>query len=212
MIREILGKKIGMTQIFDGEDHLIGVTVIEIEPVCVLEKITYPTKEKAKIGCFKVPEARINKVKKPLIGYFKKLGVPPYRMVKEVEFSSQEEFVPKKEVGVEIFQEGEKVDVQGRIKGKGFQGGMRRHGWKGQPKSHGSTTHRRIGSAGASTYPGRVIKGQRMPGHMGNVKRTVKNLRVVRVDIERKIIFLQGAVPGSIGSTLLIRKLEKCQN
>lgn len=212
MIREIFGKKIGMTQIFDGEDSLTGVTVVEIEPACVLEKITYPTKEKAKIGCFKVAQEKVKKIKKPLLGYFKKLGVSPYRMVKEVELAYSQEFTPKKEVGVEIFEEGEIVDVQGKTKGRGFQGGMKRYGWRGQPRSHGSMTHRRIGSAGASTYPGRIVKGHRMPGHMGNVKRTVKNLRVVKVDKERRMIFLAGSVPGSVGSILLIRKSGKCQN
>ncbi len=209
MIREILGKKLGMTQIFDEEGNLVAVTVIEIEPACILEKIKYPTKEKVKIGCFKVPESKINKVKKPILGYFKKIGVSPYRVIKEVDFDDADGIEPKKEIGVEIFSEGELVDVRGRTKGRGFQGGMKRWGWAGQPASHGSMTHRRIGSAGASTFPGRIIKGHHMPGHMGNENRTIKNLKVIKVDKENNLLFLKGAVPGYNGATVLVRKVKR---
>jgi large subunit ribosomal protein L3 len=207
MIKEILGKKIGMTQIFDEGGNVLGVTVIEVEPACLLEKISYSNKERIRIGCFKVGEVALSKVKKPQAGYFKKLGVSPYKVLKEVKFNAQEEFVPAKEVGVEIFQEGELVDVQSTSKGKGFQGGMKRHGWSGQRSSHGSTMHRRPGSIGASTYPARVVKGHRMPGHMGDALCVVKNLRVVKVDAERKMIFIEGSVPGSVGRTVSIRKI-----
>jgi large subunit ribosomal protein L3 len=208
MIKEIFGKKLGMTQIFDNEGNLVGVTVVEIEPACILEKVSYPSKEKVKIGCFRIPENRINKVKKPILGYFKKIELPPYKIIREVDFDSTQEIKAKQEFGVEIFKEGELVDVRARTKGRGFQGGMKRHGWSGQPKSHGSTTHRRIGSAGASTFPARIVKGHRMPGHMGNVIRTIKNIKVLKVDKEKNVLFLKGAVPGSIGCNLLIRKVK----
>ncbi len=205
MIKEILGRKLGMTQIFTGEGEMIGVSVVEVEPVCILEKIVYPTKMKAKIGAFRVEDHRVNKVKKPILGYFKKLGVGAYKIIKEVEVEGED--IPLREkVGIDIFQEGELVSVRGKSKGRGFQGGMKRWGWSGQPLSHGSTTHRRIGSSGASTYPARVIKGHRMPGHMGARWKTVRNLKILRVDKENKVLFIKGAIPGHKNSIVLIKK------
>jgi len=209
MIKEIVGKKLGMTQIFDEEARRRGVTVVEVEPVCILEKVEYPRKGlKARIGCFRVEESKIHGIRKPQRGYFEKLGVACYKMIKEVDVINPQEVELKKEVGVEIFSEGEKVNVRAKTKGRGFQGGMKRYGWAGQPASHGSTTHRRIGSAGATTFPGRVIKGLHMPGHMGNKFVTIKNLEVVKVDKEKGIIFLEGAVPGPNGGLVYIKKTQ----
>lgn len=207
MIREILGKKIGMTQIFGDDGTLYGVTLIAIPPSVILEKIVHKDKVKVRIGSFPIPEEKKDRVKKPLLGYFEKLGVQPHKIIKEVSvIEDSEEISCGKQVGIEIFEEGEYVDVRGRVKGKGFQGGMKRHGWHGQPASHGSTTHRRIGSAGASTYPARIIKGHRMPGHMGNVYRTIKNMKIVKKDEERNLIFVYGGVPGAVGSIVLVKK------
>jgi len=278
MIREIYGKKVGMTQIFDEEGNLLPTTLIEVEPVYVLEKIEYPTQVKAKIGCFKIPEKKIGKVKRPVKGYFDKLEISPYKLIREVDIekgadfsftpsnvandesqdqqpqeeskeakSSQDVEVVKAEVqksasepkqegetkpdnetkgsekkdsakvkeptnprqiGVEIFEVGEKVDVRAKTKGKGFTGGMKRHGWSGQPGSHGHTTHRRLGSAGASAYPSKIIKGLGMPGHMGNSPRTTKNLKVLKVDKDKDLIFLQGNVPGARGTVVSLRKIK----
>jgi large subunit ribosomal protein L3 len=207
MIREIFGKKIGMTEIFDDKGDLVCVTLVEVEPACILEKIDYPKKAKAKIGCFKLTDKKAARIKKPVAGYFGKLGISPYKLVREVDIG-EGEIETKKEVGVEIFNEGDTVDIQGKTKGKGFAGGMKRHGWSGQPGSHGSTTHRRIGSAGASAYPSKIIKGLNMPGHMGNVNRTTKNVKVVKVDADKQLLFIKGAVPGSRGTVLKIKKVS----
>lgn len=230
MIKEIFGKKLGMTQIFSGEGDLVAVTLLEIEPVCLFEQIEYPSKKVVKIGFNKLEGRKISKLKKPVLGYFNKAGFGAYRFIREViardevkeeskpeqetETEENKEKAPKekkpknnkKELGVEIFKEGDIVNVRARTKGKGFAGGMKRHGWSGQPKSHGSMTHRRIGSAGASAYPSRIIKGLHMPGHMGNVNRTIKNLEVLKVDKEKSLLFVKGAVPGSRGTIVKVIK------
>ncbi len=206
MLKELFGKKLGMTQIFTEEGELIGVTLIEIEPACVLEKVTYARKEKVRIGCFKVPQGKERKVKKPQAGYFKKLGVSLFKFLKEVDFDAAGEFTPKQEIGIDIFAEGEKVNVRAKMKGRGFQGGMRRHGWAGQPRSHGHTMHRRLGSAGACSYPAKIIKGLKMPGHMGDAYRTAKNLEIVKIEPEENLLFVKGSVPGSVGSIVSVHK------
>jgi len=252
MIREIYGKKVGMTQVFDEVGNLLPTTLIEVEPVYVLERVEYPTQTKAKIGCFKIQEKKIGKVKQPVKGYFDKLGVSPYKLIREVDIEegadfsftpsdvqdqnsevqqSQEEGVEAKssegsevakpevqepagepidprQISVEIFKVGEIVDVRAKTKGKGFAGGMKRHGWSGQPRSHGHTTHRRLGSAGASAYPSRIIKGLGMPGHMGDSFRTTKNLKVLKVDKDKDLIFLQGNIPGARGAIVKLRKVK----
>jgi len=196
-----------MTHIFDEEGNQIAATLVEVKPVCILEKVVYPTKEKVKIGCFKLPENKKKKMKKPILGYFNKLGIKDYyTVIKEVE--PEENVEVKKEVGIEIFSEGELVDVRAKTKGKGFQGGMKRHNWSGQPKTHGSMTHRRIGSAGASTFPGRIVKGHRMPGQEGCEYRTVKNLKILKVDKEKQLLFIKGAIPGYRGAIVHIKKLK----
>ncbi len=215
MVKEIYGKKIGMTQLFSEDGDMSAVTLIEVEPVYLLDKFEHASGPKARIGCFKLKPNQVKKLKKPLRGYFSKLKVVPYRLIREVdvvveqkEAKDSKEVKDSKEIGVELFKPGDLVDVQALTKGKGFAGGMKRHGWSGQPKSHGSTTHRRLGSAGASAYPSRIIKGISMPGHMGAVLRTVKNLKVLKVDQSKNIIFLKGCVPGSRGVTLRLRKLS----
>lgn len=195
-----------MTQLFDEAGNCTGVTLVEIEPVCTLEKVTYPTKERVRIGVFKVPEKRLFRVKKPQAGYFKKLGSESYKMIKEVLPDPAQEFESLKKIGIELFSEGEKVDIQATVKGRGFQGGMKRHGWSGQPGGHGSTMHRRLGSAGACATPSKIIKGIKMPGHMGNCLRTIKNIEVLKIDKERNILFLKGSLPGSPNSVIKIRK------
>lgn len=207
MILETFGKKLGMTQIYDADANFVGVTVIEIEPAYILEKVTYPKGVKAKIGCFKVDEKKINKVKKPLFGFFKKCGVSPCKVIKEVDIEDAAKLELKKEISVDLFEEGTKVDVRGKSKGRGFQGGMKRWGWSGQPDGHGHTTHRRIGSVGQCAYPARIFKGLHMPGHMGNKYITVKNLKIVKVDKEKNVIFVEGAVPGARNGIVSIKKV-----
>ncbi|MFH1875494.1 MAG: 50S ribosomal protein L3 [Candidatus Omnitrophota bacterium] len=204
MLKEIFGKKIGMTQIFRDTGDMIGVTVLEVEPVCILEKKEYSGRAAAKIGCFKVREDRVNRVRKPEAGYFKKLGVSAYKMVCEVATTGDIE--AKKEIGVEMFNEGDIVDVRGKIKGRGFTGGIKRHNWSCGPQAHGSMTHRRIGSNGANTDPGRVVRGHRMPGHYGDEYQTIRNLRVMKIDKEKSLLFIEGGVPGSRGTVLKVKR------
>ncbi len=229
MIREIFGKKLGMTQIFGADGTLIGVTLVEIEPVCVLEEIKYQNREVAKIGCFKWPENRQKYMKKPLLGYFKKLGVAPYKLIREValdktavkkdtaapaaekpaenaEEQKAEQPKTRPEVGIEMFNEGDIVNVHGTTKGRGFAGGIKRHGWHGGPSAHGSMTHRRIGSNGSNTDPGRVVRGHRMPGHMGVDYRVVKQLKIVKIDKEKQLLFIAGSTPGNKGSVVAVEK------
>ena len=207
MIREILGKKIGMTQILDEDASLIAATLVEIKPVCILETVSYPKGLRVKIGCFKVPKERINKVSKPILGYFKKLGIEPYKVIREVTADDENKLERTQQVGTDFFKQGDVVSVQVKSKGRGFQGGMKRWGWRGGPGGHGSTSHRRIGSSGATTYPGRIIKGIHMPGHMGNRYVTIKNIKVLRIDQKKELVFLRGAIPGSINSVVLIKKV-----
>lgn len=207
MIREIYGKKIGMTQLFDEVGNLLATTLIEVEPVYLLEKVEYPTKTKARIGCFKIEEKKIHKIKQPIKGYFDKLGVSPYKLIREVGVEKGAS-IDSGQIGVEIFKVGEMVDVRAKTKGRGFAGGMKRHGWSGQPASHGHTMHRRLGSAGASAYPSKIVKGLGMPGHMGNSFRTTKNLKVLKVDKDKDLIFLQGNIPGARGTIVSLRKVK----
>ncbi len=204
MVRGAFAKKLGMTQIFTPEGENVGVTVLEVIPQYVLEIREYPYKKTARVGFLKGDNLRHQK--KPQKGYFDRIGLGYFRRVREVEIADEKEVAVGKEVGVEIFDRGEKVDVQGVSKGKGFQGGMRRHNWAGQPKTHGSTTHRRIGSNGASAYPSRVLKGFTMPGHMGAEKKTIRNLQVVEVDKEKGVLFVNGSCPGARGSLVFVRK------
>lgn len=232
MIKEIYGKKIGMTQVFDEQGDLIPITLVEVEPVYVLELVKYPTQTKAKIGCFKIKGKRIDKIKRPIKGFFDKLEVSPYKLIREVNMiqdaSLSLESEPKgelkdelkselkddkpaadpRQVGVELFEPGEIIDVRAKTKGRGFAGGMKRHGWGGQPSSHGHTMHRRLGSAGASAYPSRIIKGLGMPGHMGNNFCTVKNLKVLKIDKDKDLIFIHGNIPGHRGAIIRLKKIK----
>lgn len=307
MIKEIFGKKIGMTQMFSPEGELIPATVVEVEPACVLEKITYPNKQRAKIGCFKIKDTKVSKVKKPQKGYFEKIGVPPYKLVKEVEIEKDADFsfseesekkpesaqakVEKKEVhqpenignagkeeqsqketlqgskddsvkeqdkavkkeqdkeeakedkkennqaketvpeegkqedksldkgqteeekktpsrylGVEIFSQGQLLTVRSKTKGKGFAGAIKRHNMQRQPSSHGSGMHRRVGSVGPSATPSKIAKNKKMPGHLGAAYRVTKNLKVLKVDKEKKVIFIRGNISGSKGAIVRLTK------
>ncbi len=207
MIREVVGKKLGMTHIFDEEANLVAITIVEIGSMCVLEKVFYPKGIKVKVGYFKVSPSKTKRIKKPLKGYFTKLGVPFYEVIKEVDIEDEKNLKVKEEFGIEVLKEGEIIDVRGKSKGRGFQGGVKRFGWQGQPKTHGSTTHRRIGSAGATTFPGRIIKGHRMPGHMGNFHCTIKNLKILKIDKEKNLLYIKGAIPGAINSKVFIKRV-----
>ncbi len=293
MVKEIFGKKLGMTQLFDEAGDVHAVTLVEVEPALILEKVDYPTKSVARIGCFKVST---NKVKKPVLGYFNRLGVDTYKLIREVEIESDADFSflekkeePKQEVkeepvaeakeapaesvqetseapeanseesgpkeeakaeevqepaqeakeqvpeedaasqeetkeetkeeepkvqknprqiGIDLFNVGDILDVRAKTKGRGFAGGMKKHNWAGQPSAHGSTMHRRIGSAGMCAFPGEILKGTRMPGHMGDVPRTTKNLKVIRIDADKNVLFIEGSIPGAKGTVVKLKRIK----
>lgn len=198
----ILGKKLGMTQIFTEDGKICPVTVIEAGPCCVVQVKTLDKDgyEAAKIGFLEVEEKKLNK---PESGVFKKAGVKPYRVLREFSISGLKvgEFVT-----VEKFAKGEKVSVSGTSKGKGFQGVMKRHHFAGGPGSHGSMFNRAPGSIGASSFPSRVWKNQKMPGHMGAERATLKNLEIFDVRVDQNLLLIKGAVPGANGSLLEIKK------
>jgi large subunit ribosomal protein L3 len=204
MIKEVFGKKLGMTQIFTEDGHLRGVTLIEVYPCRVLQETDCPGKKKVLIGCQEVKKEAGKK--RPQLGYFKKTNQPYFRYLKETEKLKEEPFKIGDDLGIEIFLENEKIDITGPSIGRGFQGGMKRHNWSGQPKSHGSTTHRRVGSVGASAYPSKIVKGHRMPGHLGNSTVTIKNLKIIKIDKQKSLLFVQGSCPGPRNSLVIIKK------
>jgi large subunit ribosomal protein L3 len=202
----IIGKKIGMTRIFDQEGEAIPVTVIQAGPCPVIQ---VKTEDRDGYSAVQVGfgEKRKKLVTLPLLGHFDKAKVEPKRILKEIRTDAAEEFKAGQELKVDIFSVGDKVRVTGLSKGLGFQGGVRRHKFRGGPKTHGQSDRLRApGSIGSSSYPSRVYKGQRMPGRMGRDKVTIKNLEVVGVDSERDLLLLKGAVPGKKNSYLTIRK------
>ncbi|HQJ15864.1 MAG TPA: 50S ribosomal protein L3 [Candidatus Omnitrophota bacterium] len=198
----ILGKKIGMTQLFDKAGDKVSVTVIEAGPCPVLAVRT----KALQLGFGDIKEKSLSK---PQAGYFKKLGIRPRAFVREVDTDAATQAKVGDEVKADIFACGDYVDVTGISKGKGFQGGMKRWHWGGGPATHGHTSHRRIGSIGSTTTPGRVWKGHHLPGHMGNDRVTTQNLMVVRVDAANNLLVLKGAVPGHNNSYCIIRKAKK---
>lgn len=191
MISGLLGKKIGMTQFFDKDGNVIPVTAIEMGPCYVLG--VKETPRKVVIGFDEIKEKNCTK---PRLGIFKKVNVPALRTVKEFASSDNAAYQAGQKLLVDVFRAGEYVNVIGTSMGKGFQGGMKRHNWTGGGAAHGSMHHRQIGSVGANTYPGRVLKGKTMPGHMGDVRVTVHNLRVMHIDLGENMMLVKGAIPG----------------
>jgi len=199
----ILGRKLGMTQVFDESGRIYPVTVVEAGPCCVLQ---IKTKENDGYEAIKVGFVEIKKeknVNKAMKGMFKKAGIGYYRLLREFPMA---DIKVGEMITVEKFQKGDLISVAGVSKGKGFQGVMKRHNYKGGPASHGSTSYREPGSIGASSFPSRVWKNKGMPGHMGSELVTVKNLKIVDVKAEQNLILILGAVPGSKGTYLEIRK------
>ena len=198
----LLGKKIGMTQIFSEDGKLVSITAIEAGPCPILA-----VKEKSiQIGFDIAKETR---VKKPVLGYFKKNNITPRKIIREVTKEASREYKIGEELKVDLFKVGDFVDITGTSLGKGFQGGMKRWHWHGGPMTHGSTSHRRVGSIGSTTTPGRVWKGHHMPGHMGNHKTTIQNLQVVKIDAQNNLILVKGAVPGHKNGYVIIKKAKK---
>ncbi|MFA4888518.1 MAG: 50S ribosomal protein L3 [Candidatus Omnitrophota bacterium] len=198
----LLGKKIGMTQTFTEDNSMVQVTAIEAGPCPVLA-----IKSKSiQMGFQACPD---KKLKRPQAGFFKKINVAPHKVIREFPKETNVEYKLGEELKIDLFKPGDYLDVSGISKGKGFQGGMKRWHWQGGPRTHGSTSHRRVGSIGSSTTPGRVFKGHHMPGHMGAIKATVQNLLVIKIDPEKNLLLVKGAVPGAKNSYLVISKAKK---
>jgi len=206
MVTGLIGKKIGMTQLFAPDGSVHPATVLKAGP-CVVSQVKTAEKDGYEAVQLGLVEAKAHKENKPTEGHFKKAGVPPTRVRREVRVKAGGE-TPKAgdQVNVSIFADGERVDVIGTSRGKGFQGVVKRHHFKGGRMSHGSMFHRAPGSIGASSYPSRVVKGMRMGGHMGAAGVTTRNLKVLKVDADNNLLLVEGAVPGGPNSVVVIRK------
>ena len=208
MKKAIIGKKVGMTQIFDEKGKVIPVTVIEAGPCTVAQVKTVETDgyNAIQLGFGDVKESKINKPEK---GHFAKSKLTPKKHLREFRLDDISSYKIGDEVKADIFAAGEKIDVQGTSKGKGFQGVIKRHGQSRGPMGHGSMYHRRPGSMGSTSTPGRVFKGKRLPGHMGTNTITIQNLEVVSVDLDKNVILVKGSVPGANGAILKIKSSVK---
>ncbi len=212
MKKAILGKKIGMTQIFTKEGILVPVTVIQAGPCPVthVKSIESDGYEAVQVGFDTIPENRVNKLaNKPDQGQFKKAGVAPMRVLKELRLDDSASYEVGKEIKCDVFAEGEKVDIIGTTKGHGFTGAIYRWTQHTGPMAHGSKYHRGVGSMSANSDPSRVFKNKHMPGHYGSEKMTLQNVSVVSVDAERNLILVHGAIPGANGSVVMLRDAIK---
>jgi large subunit ribosomal protein L3 len=202
-VKGILGRKIGMTQIFDDNGRAVPVTVVEAGP-CHIAQIKRPDKDG--YSAIQMSFGRPRKTNKPQEGHFKKAGVDAGRYVVELRLEDSGEYELGAEIKADVFEVGESVDVIGVTKGKGFAGAMKRHNFSGLSASHGTQRkHRSPGSVGAAATPSRVFKGTRMAGQLGNVRVTTLNLKVIKVDLERNLLLIRGAVPGPKGGLVMVR-------
>ncbi len=206
-MKGILGKKVGMTQVFTTEGKLIPVTVVEVEPnvVTQIKTVEKDGYDAIQLGTDSIREKSSNK---PEIGHTKKANTTPKRFLREIRGVNVNDYTLGQTIGVDIFEAGEIVDVTGTSKGKGFQGVIKRHNQSRGPMGHGSQYHRGVGSLG-TMLPMHVLKGKKMPGQMGNVQRTVQNLEIVAVDVENSVILVKGNVPGPKKSLVMIRTAVK---
>jgi len=213
MISGIIGRKMGMTQLFAEDGTVTPVTVIKAGPCVVVQTKTVAGKDgynAVQLGFVEDKPIRMKRVSKPMRGHFEKTGggVPPTRILKEIRLTDAPDANIGDQVKADLFADGDKIDVIGTSKGRGFAGTIKRHHFSRGPMSHGSMNIREPGSIGQSAYPSRVIKGTRSSGHMGNERVTVQNLSVVKVDVENNIIMVRGAVPGPTGSLLVVKKAK----
>ena len=208
MKKGLIGKKVGMTQIFDEAGKVIPVTAIEAGPCTVAQVKTVETDgyDAVQLGFGEVKEKHINKPEK---GHFAKAGVETQRYLREIKVENVDEYEIGSKITVDAFTTEDNVDVQGTSKGKGFQGVIKRHGQHRGPMGHGSMYHRRPGSMGSTTTPGRVFKGKKLPGHMGSQTSTILNLDVVKIDTDKNVILVKGSIPGAKKSIVRVRKSVK---
>ena len=208
-IKGILGKKLGMTQIFDEDNRVIPVTVVEAGP-CVVTQIRTPETDGYSAIQIAYGDIDPRKAKKPQAGHFKKAGVNPRRFVTEVRMDDTSGYELGQEFNATIFEGDAYVDVAGTTKGHGYAGAMKRHGFAGQGAAHGNqAAHRRVGSIGACATPGRVFKGTRMAGRMGGNRVTTQNLKIQRIDGDNNLILIKGAIPGAKGSVVTVKTAVK---
>ena len=216
MVNGIIGKKVGMTQLFAADGTVTPVTVIKAGPCVVVQKKSAGGKDgydAVQIGLVEDRPVKLKNVTKPMQGHFEKTGggTPPTRVLKEIRLKDENggEVNVGDKVLVDQFNEGDKIELVGKSKGRGFQGTIKRHNFNRGPESHGSMNVRKPGSIGQSAYPSRVIKGTRSSGHMGDARVTIKGLTVARVDVENNLLMVRGAVPGPNGSVVVVRKSAK---
>ena len=210
MAKAILGRKLGMTQIFTEEGQVVPVTVVESGNNVVVQNKTVENDgyNAIQIGFGAIKESKVNS---PMKGHFAKAGVAPVKFIREMRLENASEYNVGDTIGVDIFSAGELVDVTGTSKGKGFAGGIKRHNFARVPMGHGSKSHREPGSTGAmiSGHGGRVLKGKKLPGHMGSEKVTVQRLTVVRVDADRNLLLIKGAIPGPKKGLVVVKSTVK---
>ena len=208
MNKGLIGKKIGMTQIFDESGKVIPVTVIEAGPCAVTQVKTIETDgyQAIQLGFGDIKEKKLTK---PVKGHFTKVNVTPKKHLREFRLDSVEGLTVGQELKADVFAAGDKLDIQGTSKGKGFQGVIKRHGQHRGPMGHGSMYHRRPGSMGPTSTPGRVFKGKKLPGHMGSQTISIQNLEVIRVDLDKNVILVKGSVPGAKGAILKLKSSVK---
>ncbi len=211
MTTGIIGKKLGMTQVFDAEGKVIPVTVIEAGPCTVIQRKTAKSDgyDAVQIG---FGQKKAHRVGKPLLGHFQKAGKGTFGALKELRVASESTLDSGQEIKVDIFREGDFVDVTGQTKGRGFTGVVKRWNFKGGRATHGSMFHRAPGSIGASAWPSRVLKNMKMGGHYGDERVTVLNLKVVGVQPDRNILLVRGAIPGAKNSLVFVRRAVKKSN
>lgn len=204
-MKSILGKKVGMTQVFTEQGEVVPVTVVESGEMVVVQKKTV---EKDGYNAIQVGFGKVKpkNVTKPIKGHFEKAKLEPKKFLREFKVDNIDDYEVGQKIGVDVFQAGDKVDVIGTSKGKGFAGSIKRHGHHRGPMSHGSKFHRLRGSLGASSYPAKVVKGTKAHGHMGHERVTVLNLEVIKVDVDKNAILLKGAIPGPKKGLVKIRE------
>ena len=211
MINGIIGRKVGMTQIFAEDGTVTPVTVVKVGPCVVVQTKSAAGKDgynAVQLGLVEDKPIKLKNVTKPMRGHFEKTGnnIPPTRILKELRTDGEPDVNIGDQIKADLFADGDKIEVIGKSKGKGFQGTIKRHKFHRGPESHGSMSVRAPGSIGQSAYPSRVIKGTRSSGHMGDERVTVKGLTVAKVDAENSIIMIRGAVPGPNGSLVVVKK------
>ncbi len=205
MIQGLIGKKLGMTQVFTDDGRVIPVTVIKAGPCLVVQRKIKEQNDQMKVQLGLVEDRKVKRVTKPLRGHFDRANVPPTKVLKEF-FIDEDSMKIGDSIKVDIFEENEQISITGTTKGKGFQGVVRRWNFRGGRATHGSMFHRRPGSTGNCAYPGKMIKGKKLPGRMGGKQKTVKGLHVVKVDTDNNLLLVKGSIPGFNGNYICIFK------